>query len=860
MKSRGMRAAGAAFMTVALLGAAGTSVAVAAPGISVSQLSSLREGATAGTLHGRVVNETAKAAQAQVTVRLHRRGVSRHVVGRASVHVGAKGSAAYRVNVKLPSGLPRGTYYLSSCTSYDGEKGVYGCATARDEIQIGGLVGMPAAVSNAAAPQACGSGARTLSKPGSRVYPETGNGGYQSLHTDVYTVYDAAANLFLPGNRVELTQRATQCLTDFSLDFERSNPGSGPDLGPDMTVGSVLIDGRPASFRFVQPTYPGDPNGPDDPDPLAHRASLNNPVSAANPNPPACTPPGTSPALNDQPCPATKLVVTPSSPIPGGSAFKVTVDYTGRPGVHIDADGSTEGWFRSDTPAGDGGVVTTEPLGTMAWMPLNNHPTAKPTYDFYDTVTAGRTAIANGRLIGFTDNAPDANFPAGSRTWQWRSPEPIASYLVQNSVGNYEMTAVPAGTGVLYYRAQASGIPQAARDRNDEIIKQHEEVTRFQETFNGPYPFSTDGVILGLPDAFDEEMQTKITFNGGQIDLRVLHHENMHQWWGDNVSEAAYNLTFFKEGYAEMSEGLMIARDEALKAGGIGTPAGDAAFESSLTARFNSTYGQTRTFWTVAPSNPQANSLFDPANTYRRPGASYLALRAILGKDRFDRAGKEIQRAYGGRTVTEPELIAVFHKWLPSANPACHAKLDQFFQQWWNTAYPPGGGANKPTITGPGLAGGGFWDDACKRTDVASGDVSGTVAATLSLKLDAPATFGAFTPGLGKTNDAVMTAKVVSTAGDAALTVVDPGAAPGHLVNGAFALPSALQARATSPGGAAGAGGQIGAAPLALLTWAAPVSNDPVTVTFKQPIAANDALRTGAYAKTLTFTLSTTAP
>ena len=38
------------------------------------------------------------------------------------------------------------------------------------------------------------------------------------------------------------------------------------------------------------------------------------------------------------------------------------------------------------------------------------------------------------------------------------------------------------------------------------------------------------------------------------------------------------------------------------------------------------------------------------------------------------------------------------------------------------------------------------------------------------------------------------------------------------------------------------------------------MSNDSVTLTFKQPIAANDALRTGTYSKTLTFTLSTTNP
>jgi hypothetical protein len=49
-------------------------------------------------------------------------------------------------------------------------------------------------------------------------------------------------------------------------------------------------------------------------------------------------------------------------------------------------------------------------------------------------------------------------------------------------------------------------------------------------------------------------------------------------------------------------------------------------------------------------------------------------------------------------------------------------------------------------------------------------------------------------------------------------------------------------------------------APTALKTWSAPTSNEAVPITFKQSIGANDALRTGTYSKTLTFTLSTTTP
>ena len=145
----------------------------------------------------------------------------------------------------------------------------------------------------------------------------------------------------------------------------------------------------------------------------------------------------------------------------------------------------------------------------------------------------------------------------------------------------------------------------------------------------------------------------------------------------------------------------------------------------------------------------------------------------------------------------------------------------------------------------------------------ADGGVGGSVPATLSLSLGAPPSFGAFVPGVAQTYEASTTASVISTAGDAALTVADPSSvATGHLVNGSFSLPQALQAKASSATGAGGAFADIGgsASPTALLSYSAPVSNDAVAMTFRQAIASSDALRTGSYSKTLTFTLSTTTP
>jgi hypothetical protein len=138
--------------------------------------------------------------------------------------------------------------------------------------------------------------------------------------------------------------------------------------------------------------------------------------------------------------------------------------------------------------------------------------------------------------------------------------------------------------------------------------------------------------------------------------------------------------------------------------------------------------------------------------------------------------------------------------------------------------------------------------------------VGGTVPATLSLTLGAPASFGAFTPGVARDYFASTAANVTSTAGDALLQVGDTtGNATGQLVNGAYALPLPLQARARNAATPGTAYRDVGAS-LNLLTWSAPVSNDAVTLEFKQSIRATDPLRTGAYSKTLTFTLSTTLP
>jgi hypothetical protein len=568
----------------------------------------------------------------------------------------------------------------------------------------------PTSVSPSPAAPGCGPGAHTLSAPGSRMYPETGNGGYTSVHTDVFMVYDADTDMFLPGNHVTLTDQATQCLTSFSLDFERTS--ANVKAGPDMTVSAVSVNGQPALFSFVQPTYPGDPHGQDDPDPAAHEVSQTDPVGGPhhNPLPPACSPelPSGSAAeryaQDGRQCPADKLVVTPASAIADGATFTVEVDYTGRPGLHDDGDGEEEGWYRIP----GGGFVESEPLGSEDWMPLNNYPTAKPTYDFYDTVAAGKTAVANGVLEGQTTNPPSAEFPDGSVTWHWNSMAPVASYLAEDSVGDFTLNERTVD-GIRFYEVQEQDIDPPHQKKNLRLMNKQPGITAIEAAFTGvPFPFPSDGVIVSTAKIDSaEEMQTMITFGYGGFGLDTLYHENMHQWWGDHVTEGGYAMTFFKEGMATLGQDLLPARQAEWGAGGPSTAAGQAAFNGKFVDLFDTIYSQKGSFWALAPSDPEPFTLFNNAETYARPSAAYIALRQILGPTNFDQALQDIQSTYGGSSITESELEEAFEQQMPVKSTACTSELQEFFVQWFDTAYPAGA---KPQITGPGLDGPGFYN------------------------------------------------------------------------------------------------------------------------------------------------------
>jgi hypothetical protein len=221
---------------------------------------------------------------------------------------------------------------------------------------------------------------------------------------------------------------------------------------------------------------------------------------------------------------------------------------------------------------------------------------------------------------------------------------------------------------------------------------------------------------------------------------------------------------------------------------------------------------------------------------------AFEGFRQIVGDTAFFAFQKALVTEYAYSTITGDQFKALARRIAAEKagfEASNLAKLDEYWRQWISAS-------GKPTMTPTTFF---------QSTSV-NGTAGGTVPATLSLTLGAPISFGAFTPGAARTYSSSTTATVISTAGDATLSVVDPSTNnPGKLVNGAFALALPIEARSgTAPFAA------VSGTPLALKTYDAPISNDEATLHFQQRIGANEPLRTGTYSKTLTYTLSTTNP
>jgi len=352
-----------------------------------------------------------------------------------------------------------------------------------------------------------------------------------------------------------------------------------------------------------------------------------------------------------------ELVVTPSEAIPNGDTMTVEVTYSDEPGSVFDRGNNPV-----YTTGTNGLLILGEPESAPWWIPGNDHPRDKATYDVAITVADGVEALTIGRLVGVEDGAKD--------TWTWAVNQPTTGYLLFLAAGQYDVTeSTIAGEPAVTAIGAGAGV---AGEAAAEDFERMDEVVDFLESEFGDYRFDVLGnVVPNTSLGFALETQTRPVYStafwsGGFSNMDVVVHEWAHQWVGDNVSVHSWRDIWMNEGFASWAPWKWEQEE-----------GGDTLDEIFL-AYYNS-HPSSDPFWNLHIGDPGPNSLF-AGEVYDRGAMTVQALRNRISKSdhktllkkwqnkhEYDDAGtkKFIKLA---EKVSGEDLTTFFDAWLYSSD------------------------------------------------------------------------------------------------------------------------------------------------------------------------------------------------
>lgn len=328
-----------------------------------------------------------------------------------------------------------------------------------------------------------------------------------------------------------------------------------------------------------------------------------------------------------------KLVITPAKPIPAGSEFEVVVTYSGSPSAMPGLDGEA-GWEELE----DGAIVASQPHGAPSWYPCNDRPSDKAAYRFEISVPTGYEVVANG-VRG------EVRRSAGSVTFEYRQPEPMASYLATVHIGRLvtfvdDRARVPLR--IVTSKANAAVSREALRDLPAML-------TLFEDRF-GPYPFVAGYTTVVTDDELEIPLEAQslsifgVNFMNDDWDSqRLVAHELAHQWFGNSVTLASWPHIWLHEGFACYSEWLWSEES------GLRTADEWAAHHWSRLARLPQD---------LLLADPGPDLMFDD-RVYKRGALTLHALRRTIGDDAFFDLLRTWVRRHEGGLVTTDDFLAI---------------------------------------------------------------------------------------------------------------------------------------------------------------------------------------------------------
>ncbi|OLZ70254.1 zinc metalloprotease [Streptomyces sp. IMTB 2501] len=355
-----------------------------------------------------------------------------------------------------------------------------------------------------------------------------------------------------------------------------------------------------------------------------------------------------------------KLRITPARPLPENAAATVRVTYSADPRRTL----PHTAWV----PTPDGFAICPQPNSAHTVFPCNDHPSDKAAFSFRLTVPAGLSAVANGLLTG-TETLDD-----GRTAYTYRSLSPIATELVQITVGDYVIKDRQGPHGL----PLRDVVPSARAAALEPALALTPGLVTWLEDRLGAFPFETYGLLpcnSDDPKAFDFtglETQTLTLYKPNfllQEEKKIgshMMHELVHSWFGNLVSPATWADLWLNEGHADFY-GLLYRYERGWT---------DSLGYSTFEDRMKYTYGLGDQWRhdSGPVAAPNAVNLFD-SQRYTGGVLVLYALRQVVGEDVFHTIERAFLDRYRNSSATTEDYIAI-------ASEISGQDLSGFLRDW----------------------------------------------------------------------------------------------------------------------------------------------------------------------------------
>jgi aminopeptidase N len=320
-----------------------------------------------------------------------------------------------------------------------------------------------------------------------------------------------------------------------------------------------------------------------------------------------------------------------------------------------------------------------ESILTRTWVPTQDGPGIRQTYDAVIHTPAGMRAVMSAEHVG---NATEKD-TAGRTVYRFRMNKPIPSYLIALAVGDIAFRPIGKITGVY---AEPAVVDKAASE-----FKEVDQMVAAASKLYGPYRWGRYDILV-LPPSFPFggmenptlTFATPTVLAGDRSLVSLVAHELAHSWSGNLVTNANWNDFWLNEGFTDYIERRIMEEVRGKDYADMLRVLGREALAKAVTDAGGPASRGTQLHLDLAGRDPDEGT----TDIAYEKGAAFLeTVESVVGRERLDKFLRDYFDHFAFQPMTSDRMLAYMEAKLLS--PQEGQKIN--VEQW---VYEPGVPAN----------------------------------------------------------------------------------------------------------------------------------------------------------------------